>query len=260
MTGVAEHLIEAEGLTRRYRLGGRMVTALEDVSLCIKPGDYVAVTGPSGSGKTTLMKIFGCLDRPSSGRYQLDGIDVAGLSADRMADIRNRVLGFLFQSFLLLPQSTALENVEMPLAYAGVQRTERRRRSRELLARFGLADRESHRPARLSGGEQQRVALARAVINRPSLLLADEPTGALDEASSGEVMRLFAELNQSGVTIVLATHDMSVAAHARRVLRFRCGRLESDAFVRQNRPVRHRHRAGDAEYIGRRARFRRVAL
>ena len=232
---MAEHLIEAEGLTRRYRLGGRTVTALEDVSLCIKPGEYVAVTGPSGSGKTTLMKILGCLDRPSSGHYRLDGIDVAGLTGDRMADIRNRVLGFLFQSFLLLPQSTALENVEMPLAYAGVRRPERRRRARETLARFGLADRENHRPARLSGGEQQRVALARAVINRPSLLLADEPTGALDKASADEVMRLFAELNQSGVTIVLATHNISVAARARRILRFKCGRLVGDASVRRTR-------------------------
>jgi putative ABC transport system ATP-binding protein len=256
----AEHLIEAEGLTRRYRLGSRTVTALEDVSLCIKPGEYVAVTGPSGSGKTTLMKILGCLDRPSSGRYRLDGIDVAGLSADRMADIRNRVLGFLFQSFMLLPQSTALENVEMPLAYAGVGRPERRRRAREALARFGLADRENHRPSRLSGGEQQRVALARAVINRPSLLLADEPTGALDKVSASEVMRLFAELNQSGVTILLATHNISVARCARRVLRFKCGRLVGDAIRLSTRSVRSRHPAGDGEQASRRVRLTRIAL
>jgi putative ABC transport system ATP-binding protein len=247
---VAEHLIEAERLTRRYRLGGRTVTALENLSLCIKPGEYVAVTGPSGSGKTTLMKILGCLDRPSSGHYRLDGIDIAGLSADRMADIRNRVVGFLFQSFLLLPQSTALENVEMPLTYAGVRRPERRRRAREALARFGLADRENHRPSRLSGGEQQRVALARAIINRPSLLLADEPTGALDKASASEVMRLFAELNQSGVTILVATHNMSVARRARRVLRFKCGRLVGDASVCRTRSVRSRHPAGDEEQVG----------
>ena len=143
---MAEHVIEAEGLTRHYRLGGRTVSALEDVSLRIEPGDYVAVTGPTGSGKTTLMKILGCLDRPSTGRYRLNGIDVAGLTADRMADTRNRVLGFLFQSFVLLPQSTALENVEMPLAYAGVRGTERRQRAREALARVGLADREDHAP------------------------------------------------------------------------------------------------------------------
>jgi putative ABC transport system ATP-binding protein len=225
---VGEHLIEAEGLTRYYRVGERSVTALKDVSLLVKRGDYIALTGPSGSGKTTLMKILGCLDRPTTGRYRLDGIDVAGLSADRMADIRNRALGFLFQSFVLLPQSTALENVEMPLAYAGVRGAERRRRAREALARFGLAEREDHRPARLSGGEQQRVALARAVINQPSLLLADEPTGALDDVSAGEVMALFAELNRSGVTILVVTHDTSVAANARRVLSFKNGHLESE--------------------------------
>ena len=172
------------------------------------------------------MKMLGCLDRPTTGQYRLDGINVEGLTADQMADVRNRVLGFLFQLFLLLPQSTAIENVEMPLAYAGVRGPERRQRAREALARFGLKDREDHRPARLSGGEQQRVALARAVINQPRLLLADEPTGALDEASAGEVMRLFSELNKSGVTIVVATHDMSVAGHARRVFQFKHGRLE----------------------------------
>jgi putative ABC transport system ATP-binding protein len=228
---MAGHLIEAEGLGRHYRLGGRTVTALEDVSVLVRAGDYVAVTGPSGSGKTTLMKILGCLDTPSTGQYRLDGHDITGLSPDRLAATRNRILGFLFQSFLLLPQSTALENVELPLAYAGVRRAERRRRARDALARVSLAHREDHRPARLSGGEQQRVALARAVINRPKLLLADEPTGALDGASAGEVMRLFAELNRSGVTIVLVTHDMSVAAHARRVLRFRHGRLEAEERV-----------------------------
>jgi putative ABC transport system ATP-binding protein len=225
---MADRLIETQGLTRHYRLGGRTVTALADVSIAIEPGEYVAVTGPSGSGKTTLMKILGCLDSPSAGRYRLDGHEVSGLTPDQLALTRNRILGFLFQSFLLLPQSTALENVELPLAYAGVPRTERRRRAREALARVGLAEREDHRPARLSGGEQQRVALARAAINRPKLLLADEPTGALDRASADEVMRLFADLNRSGVTIVLVTHDMAVAAHARRVLRFRHGRLEAE--------------------------------
>ena len=221
------HVVEAHGLARYYGLGGRVVTALEDVSLRIETGDYVAITGPSGSGKTTLMKILGCLDRPSAGHYRLDGIDVAGLTPDQMAGIRNRVLGFLFQSFVLLPQSTALENVEMPLAYAGVRAAERRRRAREALARFGLADREDHRPARLSGGEQQRVAIARAVVNQPRLLLADEPTGSLDAASANEVLRLFDELNRSGVTIVVVTHDRSVAKYARCVLAFRCGRLET---------------------------------
>lgn len=225
---MADCLVEAEGLCRHYRVGGRIVTALEDVSLRIDAGDYVAITGPSGSGKTTLMKLLGCLDTASAGHYRLDGIEVSGLTPDHLASTRNRVLGFLFQSFMLLPQSTALENVELPLAYAGVPRLERRRRAREALARVGLADREDHRPARLSGGEQQRVALARAVINRPKLLLADEPTGALDRTSADEVIGLFAELNRVGVTIVLVTHDMTVAAHAVRVLRFRHGRLEAE--------------------------------
>jgi ABC-type lipoprotein export system ATPase subunit len=230
---VAGYVIEGEGLSKRYRLGGRIVTALDDVSLLVEQGDYVAVTGSSGSGKTTLMKILGCLERPSSGQYRLSGIDVAGLSADKMAEVRNHVVGFLFQSFLLLPQSTALENVEMPLAYAGLPRGERQSLARAALASVGLADRQDHRPGRLSGGEQQRVALARAVVNRPKLLLADEPTGALDGASAGEVLRLFAELNRSGVTIVLVTHDMSVAAHARRMLRFKLGRIETESRISQ---------------------------
>jgi putative ABC transport system ATP-binding protein len=230
---VAGYVIEGEGLSKRYRLGGRIVTALDDVSLLVEQGDYVAVTGSSGSGKTTLMKILGCLERPSSGQYRLSGIDVAGLSADKMAEVRNHVVGFLFQSFLLLPQSTALENVEMPLAYAGLPRGERQSVARAALASVGLADRQDHRPGRLSGGEQQRVALARAVVNRPKLLLADEPTGALDGASADEVLRLFAELNRSGVTIVLVTHDMSVAAHARRVLRFKLGRIETESRISQ---------------------------
>jgi putative ABC transport system ATP-binding protein len=225
-------VIEAEGLTRHYRLGGRTVTALENVSLWIEPGDYVAVTGPTGSGKTTLMKILGCLDRPTAGRYRLQGIDVAGLTTVQAADIRNRVLGFLFQSFVLLPQSTALENVELPLAYAGVRAGERRLRARRALARVGLSDREDHRPARLSGGEQQRVAIARAVVNQPDLLLADEPTGALDDAAAAEILALFNELNQSGVTILVVTHDMSVATRARRMLKFRSGRLEAEVRIR----------------------------
>lgn len=225
------YVIDGDGLSKHYRLGGRIVTALEDVSLLVEYGDFIAITGASGSGKTTLMKILGCLERPSTGRYRLNGIDVAGLTVDRMAEVRNRIIGFLFQSFLLLPQSTALENVEMPLAYAGVPRAERQRLARAALARVGLADRQDHRPGRLSGGEQQRVALARAVVNRPKLLLADEPTGALDGSSAGEVMRLFAELNRSGVTIVLVTHDMSVAAHARRVLRFKPGRFEMEEII-----------------------------
>jgi putative ABC transport system ATP-binding protein len=231
---MARHLIEAENLGRHYRLGSRAVTALENVSLFVEQGEFVAITGPSGSGKTSLMKILGCLDTPSTGRYRLDEHDVTGLTPNQLAATRNRIIGFLFQSFLLLPQSTALENVELPLAYAGVPRRERRRRARDALARVGLSEREDHRPARLSGGEQQRVALARAVVNHPKLLLADEPTGALDDGSADEVMRLFAELNRSGVTIMLVTHDAAVAAHARRILRFRHGRLEGEDRVSES--------------------------
>lgn len=222
------NLIEAESLTKNYRLGDQTVTALDNVSLLVRYGDYVAVTGPSGSGKTTLMKILGCLDRPTGGRYRLNGIDVGSLASDRMAEVRNRVVGFLFQSFLLLPQSTAEENVELPLAYAGVLRIERRRRAREALAAVGLLHRARHYPSQLSGGEQQRVAIARAVANRPLLLLADEPTGALDATSTDAVMGLFDGLNRAGMTIVVVTHDMAVAAHARRQLRFRYGGLERD--------------------------------
>jgi putative ABC transport system ATP-binding protein len=228
---VLGYVIDGDRLSKHYRLGGRIVTALDDVSLLVEYGDYIAITGASGSGKSTLMRILGCLERPSTGRYRLNGIDVAGLTADRMAEVRNRTIGFLFQSFLLLPQSTALENVEMPLAYAGVPRAERQRLACAALARVGLADRQDFRPGRLSGGEQQRVAVARAVVNRPKLLLADEPTGALDGSSAGEVMRLFAELNRSGVTIIVVTHDMSVAAHARRVLRFKLGRFEMEGII-----------------------------
>jgi len=221
-------LIEVEKLTRHYRLGDRTVAALENVSFRIGAGDYVAVTGPSGSGKTTLLKILGCLERPSSGQYHFGGINTATLDSDALADFRNRVVGFLFQLFVLLPQSTALAHVEMPLAYAGVKGPERRKRAREALARFGLADRDSHRPARLSGGEQQRVALARAIINCPRLLLADEPTGALDRDSASEVMRLFDELNKSGVTIIVVTHADSVAAQAKRIFRLKQGRLAAE--------------------------------
>src|SRR5258708_7224951 len=177
------------------------------------------------------MKILGCLERPSRGRYWLGGIDVGGPSGDRMAEVRNRIIGFLFQSFLLLPQSTALENVEMPLAYAGVARADRRRRARGALAKVGLADRADHRPGGVSGGEQQRVALPRAVVYCPQPLLADGPAGALVSGSASDVMGLFAELNRSGMTIVLVTHDLSVAAQARRVLRFRLGRLEMQEMV-----------------------------
>jgi putative ABC transport system ATP-binding protein len=243
---LANFVIEAERLSRHYSLGGRIVTAIDNVSMLIEEGDYVAATGPSGSGKTTLMKILGCLESPSSGRYRLNGIDVAHVTSDGLAKIRNRFIGFLFQSFYLLDHSTALENVEMPLAYAGVPRAKRRRRAQAALEQMGLGDRMDHRPGRLSGGEQQRVALARAVVNNPKLLLADEPTGALDGHSAGIVMRLFTELNRTGVTIVLVTHDTAVAAQARRVLRFRQGRIHTD----EARPAAYQFGASRGAELG----------
>jgi putative ABC transport system ATP-binding protein len=221
-------VIEAEELTKCYRLGGRTITALDNFSLIVEPGEYIAVMGPSGSGKTTLLKILGCLDRPDEGRYRLADSHVMGLPPNRLADIRNRLLGFVFQSSLLLPQSTAMENVEMPLAYAGIARAERRRRAREMLMRLGLEDRVHHRPGRLSGGEQQRVAIARAIVNRPAVLLADEPTGSLDEQSGEAIAAIFGELNRAGMTVIVATHDAAMAAQARRIVRLRAGRRQAE--------------------------------
>jgi putative ABC transport system ATP-binding protein len=221
-------LIQVEHLSKRFDIGIRSITALDELSLTVMPGDFVAVAGPSGSGKTTLLKILGCHDRPTSGRYRIDGVEPARLSDAELPRIRNRVLGFLFQSFLLLPQSTALENVAMPLAYAGFDRTERYRRAHEMLKRVGLAKRVNHRPAQLSGGEQQRVALARALINNPRLLLADEPTAALDKASAEDVLRLLDGFNRCGLTILVATHDATIIAQARRIMRLGHGRLQSD--------------------------------
>jgi putative ABC transport system ATP-binding protein len=221
-------LIEVEHLTKRFQVGNRSVTALEGISLNVMTGDFVAVAGPSGSGKTTLLKIIGCLVRPTSGTFCIAGVEPGDLNDTQLPTIRNRVIGFLFQSFLLLPQSTALENVAMPLAYAGVDTAERHRRAHEMLQRVGLARREKHRPAQLSGGEQQRVALARALINNPRVLLADEPTAALDGTSAAEVLHLFQEFNRFGVTILVATHDAAVIAQARRMVQLSDGRLESD--------------------------------
>lgn len=199
--------------------------AIRDVCLTVHRGDYLAVMGASGSGKSTAMNILGCLDRPSRGRYWLNGMEVAHLMEDELADIRNSQLGFVFQQFHLLPQFSALENVMLPMIYAGIRPKERRERAEQALQRVGLGHRLDNRPNQLSGGQQQRVAIARAIINRPSLLLADEPTGALDSQTTAEVLNLFDELNQEGITILLVTHEQDVGERAQRVIHFRDGRI-----------------------------------
>ena len=220
--------IEMTSISKTYGAGETVVHALVDVDLSIEQGDYVAIMGPSGSGKSTLMNIIGCLDVATSGSYRLDGIDVRRLSERQLSLVRNRKIGFIFQSFNLIARTTALRNVELPLAYAGVDRDERNRRALEALDRVGLADRVEHMPSELSGGQQQRVAVARAIVTEPVLLLADEPTGALDSRSSEDVLRLFDGLAAHGRTVVMITHEDDVAAHAKRVIRMMDGQIASD--------------------------------
>ncbi len=218
-------LIEARGLAKTYRLGQVDVQALRGVDVDVAAGEFVAITGPSGSGKSTLMHILGCLDTPTAGTYRLDGEDVSGLTGKRLAHVRNRKVGFVFQTFNLMPRLTVEENVALPLKYRGaVPRAERRARALRLLERLGLADRVGHRPDELSGGERQRVAIARALVGEPAILMADEPTGNLDSGSGAEVLRTFAELHEAGHTIVLVTHDPGVAARAERVIQISDGR------------------------------------
>jgi len=224
-------LIVTEDLLKDYHLGPYTVHALRGVSVTIARGDFVAVMGPSGSGKSTFMNLLGCLDTPSAGLYELDGEDVAGLSADDLARIRNSKIGFVFQQFNLLPRTTALENVELPLLYAATPARERRARAQQRLAAVGLADRAGHHPSQLSGGQQQRVAIARALVNGPRLILADEPTGNLDTRTSVEVLALLQGLNRAGLTIVLVTHEPDIATYASRHLIFRDGRLKADERV-----------------------------
>jgi putative ABC transport system ATP-binding protein len=221
-------LIRTEALARRYRMGGETIEALRGVNLVIRRGDYTAIMGPSGCGKSTLMNIIGCLDTADEGRYWLDGQLVSDLNGRELAQVRNRAIGFVFQSFALLPRATALQNVELPLVYAHVPRRGRLRRAAEALDRVGLGDRSKHRPAELSGGQRQRVAIARALVSNPSLLLADEPTGNLDTATGEEILSLFDDIHRAGNSLIVVTHDAGVAARASRVLRMLDGKIEAD--------------------------------
>jgi putative ABC transport system ATP-binding protein len=221
-------VIRVRELTRAYEMGTERILALRGVTLDIARNEYLAIMGPSGSGKSTMMNLLGCLDTPTGGEYWLNGEEVSRLSDDALARVRNREIGFVFQTFNLLPRANALHNVELPLVYAGVGGRERRARALEALTRVGLADRVHHRPNELSGGQRQRVAIARALVNRPSILLADEPTGNLDSVTSEEIMQVFADLHRAGQTVIMVTHEPDIAAHAERTVVLRDGRVESD--------------------------------
>tara|TARA_R100001369_G_scaffold954_4_gene3239 strand:- start:113739 stop:114443 length:705 start_codon:yes stop_codon:yes gene_type:complete len=221
-------VIEIHNITRDFPLGQEIIKVLKGINLEIDKGEYVAFMGPSGSGKSTLMNLLGCLDTPTSGQYILNGNDVSKMSDDELAEIRNKEIGFVFQTFNLLPRTTALENVALPMVYAGFSKAERKARAEEVLKNVGLADRMDHKPNQLSGGQRQRVAVGRALVNKPSIILADEPTGNLDSITSLEIMNLFDEIHAAGNTVILVTHEEDVAKHAHRIIRLRDGIVESD--------------------------------
>jgi putative ABC transport system ATP-binding protein len=234
---VAQHVIDIRALVKVYEMGEVQVRALDGVDLAVNPGEFLAVMGPSGSGKSTLMNILGCLDRPTSGSYVLDGVDVSTLSRDERAVIRNAKIGFVFQSFNLLARTSAMENVELPLLYGelGWSKKERDDAARASLKRVGLGGREDHYPSQLSGGQQQRVAIARALVTNPAILLADEPTGNLDSRTSEEIMGIFQKLNDEGKTVVLITHEPDIAQHAKRIVAMRDGLIQKDEKIQQRR-------------------------
>ncbi|MBQ5740856.1 MAG: ABC transporter ATP-binding protein [Bacteroidaceae bacterium] len=229
-------LIEINNITKRYVMGDNEVMALRDVNLCIERGEYISIMGPSGSGKSTFMNILGCLDTPSTGEYKFNGVDVSNLNDDELSDMRNREIGFVFQNFNLLPKLNAVQNVELPLAYAGVEAAERRERAVRALQRVKLADRMYHKPSELSGGQRQRVAIARALVTNPGILLADEPTGALDSKTGIEIMKLFDELHQEGNTIILITHEQEIANYAIRNVYIKDGSIHYDR-INTNRTI-----------------------
>jgi putative ABC transport system ATP-binding protein len=229
------YVIQIEDLKKVYQVGDQEIHALREVQLDIADGDFVAIMGPSGSGKSTMMNVIGCLDLPTSGQFYLDGYSILDAREDELAIIRNQKIGFVFQKFHLLPRATALENVELPMIYAGIPAKERRLRAMEALTSVGLGDRMNNRPNELSGGQQQRVSIARALVNNPVILLADEPTGALDSKTSVEIMGIFQRLNDQGKTVVLVTHDQEVAEYAKRLIHFRDGRIEEDQPVGERR-------------------------
>ena len=221
-------VIKIRNITRDFPLGNEVVKVLKGIDLDIEKGEYVALMGPSGSGKSTLMNLLGCLDTPTSGSYELNGTDVSNLTDDQLAEIRNKEIGFVFQTFNLLPRTTALENVALPMIYAGASKSDRTERAKQVLTDVGLADRMDHRPNQLSGGQRQRVAIGRALVNRPSIILADEPTGNLDSKTSLEIMNLFNEIHKAGNTVILVTHEEEIAENAHRIIRLRDGMVESD--------------------------------